>query len=159
MSLNHYTQLLYYIKQLADSDPLVNKVTQGNVDQIDFNQMNLTPLVHINLSDALFTNGSTVVFNGTITALDLPNDNNEINDDDFFNNNNDVDIMNETLAIVNRIWSRMHSDFEKENMVAEENAPVTFVEGTGQNGLKGCEVSFRVEMPNNTLNLCQYPIT
>ena len=156
--MNHYTELLNYIKQLADSDPLVNKVTQGDAEEIDFNKMNLTPLVHISIGAGSFSNGSTVNLNVELSAVSVVDINKEINTDEFYFNDNKVDNLNECLAILNRIWSRMATDFEKKNIVASENPSFDEIEGIGSNALNGWNLSFSVEMPNQQLRLCQYPI-
>ena len=156
--MNHYTELLNYIKELADSDPLVNKVTQGNADEIDFNKMNLTPLVHISINAGSFTNGSSVILNVELAAVNVVDINKEVNTDEFYFNDNRVDNLNETMAIINRIWSRMTTDFERKNIVASENPSFDEIEGIGSNALNGWSISFNVEMPNEQLSLCQYPI-
>jgi uncharacterized Ntn-hydrolase superfamily protein len=156
--MNHYTELLNYIIELAGTDPLVNKVTQGNAEEIDFNKMNLTPLVHISIGAGSFTNGSSVVLNVELAAVALVDVNTEINTDQFYFNNNRVDNLNECLAILNRIWSRMATDFEKKNIIASENPGFDEIEGMGSNALNGWNLSFTVEMPNKQLSLCQYPI-
>ena len=156
--MNHYTELLNYIKELADSDPLVNKVTQGNADEIDFNKMNLTPLVHISINAGSFTNGSSVILNVELAAVNVVDINKEVNTDEFYFNDNRVDNLNETMAIINRIWSRMTTDFERKNIVASENPSFDEIEGIGSNALNGWNISFTVEMPNEQLSLCQYPI-
>lgn len=156
--MNQYTELLYYIKKLADSDPLVHKVTQGQADEIDFNKMNITPLVHIYIGAGSFTNGSTIIFNVELAAVSLVDINPEVNTDEFLFNDNKVDNLNECLAILNRIWSRMVSDFSQQNITASENPSFTEITGVGANALNGWKIDFTVEMPNNQLSLCQYPI-
>ncbi len=156
--MNHYTELLYYIKELADSDPLVNKVTQGSIEDVDLNKMNLFNLVHISVTGASFTNGSTVGFDVQLGAYGLRDINKEVNTDQFFLNDNEVDNLNETLAILNRIWSRMVTDFADRDIVADENPTLDIITEENTNILDGWILTFSVVMPNNQISLCQYPL-
>lgn len=157
--MNHYTELLYYIKELADSDPLVNKVTQGSIDDVDLNKMDIFNLVHISITGGSFSNGSTVSLDVQLGAYGLRDINKEVNTDSFFLNDNEVDNLNETLAILNRIWSRMVTDFADRDIVASENPPFEVIVEENTNILDGWILNFEVVMPNNEISLCQYPLS
>lgn len=60
--MNHYTQVLTYLKTLAEQDSFVNTVTQGDMSDVDINKMNVFNLVHIDVLTAGFTNGKTITF-------------------------------------------------------------------------------------------------
>lgn len=156
--MNHYTELITYIKQLADSDPLVNKVVQGNLDEIDFDKITIPPIVDITVNKGSFSNGSTVNFTIELASLSLLDNVKEQTTDNLFFNTNEVDVFNETLAILNRIFSSMVNDFSKVNIKASENPSLEKVYGVGGNGLFGWLLTFDVEMPNNKISLCQHPI-
>ena len=153
--MNQYTELLYYIKSLADADALVNTVTKGDFELLDLDKANIFPLVHINITDAGFTNGSTVKFSLQVGCFDIRDINKEIRDNKFWEQDNEVDNHNETLAVLNRMWLKMFTDFELNNITASENPTLeiqTFVRG---NTLDGWILSFEVEMPNTTISLCE----
>lgn len=153
--MNQYTELLYYIKQLAEADVLVNTVARGPMDSIDLEKQNLYPLVHLDITAGAFSNGQTVLFDVEIACLDIRDINKEIIEaDKFWPNDNEVDNHNATHAILNGIWSKMFRDFEANNITASEDPTlekITFGEG---NLLDGWLLSFTVEMPNDTINLC-----
>jgi flagellar basal body P-ring protein FlgI len=153
--MNHYTQLLYYIKQLAESDSLVNHVTQGNISEVDVDKMIVPTLVNVTVTGGSFTNGSTVNLDVEIACLAQRDINKEVRTDDFWLQDNEVDNMNETLAILNRLWLTMYKDFEKNNITASENPTLSpIIYGTAKI-LDGWVLTFTVEMPNTTINLCQ----
>lgn len=154
--MNHYTEVLRYIKQLAEQDPLVNTVTQGVWDDLDIDNANLFPLVHIYVSGAAFTNGQTVILNVQIGAFAVRDKVNEVVTDKFWRQDNEVDNFNETLAILNRIWTKMYTDFEERDITATENPNAESHSETRGNLLDGWVLTFDVELPNTTLNLCQY---
>lgn len=152
--MNQYSELLYYIKKLADADELVNGVSKGDFEVLDLEKQNIFPLVHININEGGFTNGSVVKFGVQIGAFDIRDINKEVVIDKLWGQDNEVDNHNTTLAILNRMWLKMYTDFEKVNITASENPPLdkqTFIRG---NLLDGWILSFEVEVPNTTINLC-----
>jgi hypothetical protein len=154
--MNHYTQLLYYIKQLAEADAFVNHVTQGSLAEADVDKMIVPTLVNIAITGGSFTNGSVIVLNVELACLAQRDINKEVRTDDFWLQDNEVDNMNETLAVLNRLWLTMYKDFEKQNITSSENPslqPIVF--GTAKL-LDGWLLTFDVEMPNTTINLCQF---
>jgi hypothetical protein len=151
--MNQYTELIYYFKALLEADPLVNTVTQGDADEMALNKMDVFMLCHINVGDAIFTNGQTVGFNCEITCLDIIDHNLEQTEDKFFKNNNEVDVYNETLAVLNRFWSNVHIDFEEKGIKAPENATLEKGALETKDNAVGWKLPFSVELPNRKLNL------
>ena len=153
--MNHYSQLLYYIKQLAEEDENVNHVTKGNLTEADVDKMIIPPLVNIDINSGSFTNGNTVNFTVELACLAQRDKVNEVRTDDFWLQDNEADNLNETHAILNRIWLKMYRDFEKENITASENPSLTAILFGTAKVLDGWLLTFDVEMPNTTINLCQ----
>lgn len=154
--MNHYSELLTYIKSLLEQDPLVNTITQGDFDKVDLYKMNIYPLAHIYLGDVQFTNGQTIQMNVSIGAMNKRDSNPEVNEDKFWNNDNEIDNYNEMLAVLNRLWTKMYTDFEYAGITASENPQVTKRgQDLDKNKLEGYQLEFVVTMPNSTLSLCQ----
>lgn len=152
--MNQYTRLLIYIKQLAEANELINTVTKGNVDKIDLEKANIYPLLHISIDDGSFTNGSTIIFNVALECLQQRDLNKEVVTDKFWRQDNEVDNHNETLAILNDIWTRLLRDWESKDITASENPTFTKIEFEKGNILDGWALEFSVELPNTTLSLC-----
>lgn len=151
--MNGYSELLNYIKQLGE--PLVNKITNVGGDQIDQNKKTIFPLLDVYIVSGGFPSDSTIMFNVTLTCLDIRDINKEVNTDDFWNNDNEIDNINNCLSIVNRIWLQMIKDFEENNITASENPSFEIGTLTHANLLDGVTMSFDVTMPNTVINLCQ----
>lgn len=152
--MNHYSNLLSYIKQLAEQDVFVNTVTQGEWERLDLDKGNIFPLVHIQINGAGFSNGQTVTFDVQIGCFSVRDKNNETVTDKFWLQDNEVDNMNETFAVLNRLWLQMYRDFESNNITASENPTLEPTYFDYKNLLDGWILSFEVEMPNTTLSLC-----
>ena len=153
--MNQYSELLRYIKKLGEDDVFINTVTQGNFSRIDLDKGNIFPLLHTTVLSAEFNNGATIVFNVEIAALQQRDTNKEINTDKFTNNDNQIDNLNEMLAVLNRLWLVMYTDFEDKGFIASENPSLDIIEPETQtNSIEGWRMVFNIEMPNEEISLC-----
>lgn len=151
--MNGYSELLRYIKKIGQ--PLVNTITQGYWEDVDINKQNIFPLLHVFIGDASFPSDSVIEFNVQIGCFDIRDINKEVNTDKYYSNDNEIDNMNATMAVLNRIWLLMLHDFEDNNITA---SPVPTLEKRSQvneNILDGWTITFDVQVPNTTINLCQ----
>lgn len=153
--MNQYSQLLNYLKSLADADVFIRDVTKGDWEKQELNKNIKFPQCHINVTDANFNNGSTIVFGVQIGVFDIRDLSKENSTDIFWEQDNEVDNHNETLASLNRMWLTMLTDFEKTNITASENPSLEIVTFDRANILDGWILTFQVEIPNTTINLCQ----
>ncbi len=67
--MNQYTQILYYLKELAERDGFVNTVKQGEISELDIEKTNIFPLVNVAVTGGGFTNGQTILFNIDLKAF------------------------------------------------------------------------------------------
>ncbi len=151
--MNQLTQLYLYLKQLAEADNLVNSVMK-TVD-IDLKKEVMFPLVNINIISGSFTNGSTVQFNIELACFNQRDINKEINTDDFWGQDNEVDNHNLCVAVLNRMWLNMYTDFEQNNITSSENPTFELGSFEGAKLVDGARLTFTVEVPNTELSLCQ----
>ena len=149
--MNQLTELYSYIKQLAEADSQVNKVTKKQ----DLAKESIFPLVNVIIESGGFTNGSTVNFNVELSCFDIRNISKEIQTDDFWGNDNEVDNHNLAIAVLNRLWNKMYIDFEENNITASENPAFELGSFEAPKLLDGARLTFSVEVPNTTINLCQ----
>ena len=149
--MNQLTELYKYIKELAEADSQVNKVTKKQ----DLAKETIFPLVNVIVESGGFTNGSTVNFNVELSCFDIRNINKEIQTDDFWGNDNEVDNHNLAIAVLNRLWNKMYIDFEENNITASENPAFELGSFEAPKLLDGARLTFSVEVPNTTINLCQ----
>ena len=152
--MNQYTELLIYLKTLAKLYG-ANTVTKDAPDSVDLQKTNIFPLVNISIANGSFSNGSTISFNVVLEAIINRDANKEVVDDKFWSNDNEVDNHNDTLAILNKMWIAMYRDFEDKNITSSDSPTFEKITLGGTNLLDGWELSFDVELPNTTLNLCQ----
>ena len=149
--MNQLSELYKYFKQLADADDLVNKVMKS----ADLNKETIFPLVNIDIQGGAFTNGSTINFNIELSCFNIRDINKEVITDDFWGQDDEVDNHNLALAVLNRIWLTMLTDFEKTNITASENPTFELGSFEGAKLLDGARLTFTVETPNTIIDLCQ----
>lgn len=148
--MNQLTELYLYFKTLAEQDNQVNKVTKS----AELNKETLFPLVNVMIESGGFTNGSTVNFNVELSCFDIRDINKEVQTDDFWGQDNEVDNHNLAIAVLNRMWLSMYRDFEDNNITASENPTFELGSLEGAKLLDGARLTFTVEVPNTTINLC-----
>ena len=154
LGLNHYSELLRYIRSLSDTDEFISTTTQGITEDIDLDKGNIFPLFNIEIFDATFPN-NTVTFQVQLTALDIRDLNkNDETLDKFFLNDNKIDNLNETLAVLNRMVGKMRKDFGNSNISIDGVPSAAKHEEWGKNLLDGWSLTMTVVMPNTVINLC-----
>jgi len=147
-----YSQLLKYIKSLAQSEEYINTSTMG--EDLDLNKSNIFPLFNVDVTGASFTSNRTVTFDVTMSALDVRSINKDANSDKFYGNDNEIDNHNATISVLNNIWVKMHRDFAKNNITASDNPSLEMITFSDKNLLDGWSINFTVEMPTSGVDLC-----
>tara|TARA_B100000900_G_scaffold400292_1_gene403760 strand:+ start:991 stop:1461 length:471 start_codon:yes stop_codon:yes gene_type:complete len=97
-----FYQVTQTIKTSLLSDPNVNSVTTGDITEIDLSKQTIFPLSHI-IVNSVTTQEQVLVFNVTIMAMDIVNENKEDSTDIFTGNNNEQDVLNTQLGVLNKI--------------------------------------------------------
>ena len=149
--MNQLSQLYKYLYELADADEQVNKVLKTP----DLAKETIFPLVNIMIESGGFTNGSTINFNIELSCFNIRDINKEIQTDDFWQQDNELDNHNLAIAVLNRMWLKMYTDFEDNNITSSENPTFELGSLEGSKLLDGARLTFTVEVPNTELSLCQ----
>lgn len=148
-----YTEILEYLKSLAEADPQVNTVTRGEVSKLDLDKQNIYPLVHIDLASGTFNSARTITYEVYIAALQGRDMNNEVITDKYWGQDNEVDNHNETMIIVQKIWGQIFREWQN-NLLGSDATPsfekITYAKG---NILDGWALTFNIEVPFD-IDLC-----
>lgn len=151
--MNGYSELLRYFKKIGQ--PLVNTITQGDFADVDLNKKNIFSLLHVSIGNASFPSDGVIRFNVQLGCFDIRDLNKAIDTDKYYGNDNEIDNLNSTLEVLNRIWLLMLKDFEEKDITASENPTLEQMTETRKNLLDGWVMTFDVDVPNVTINLCQ----
>lgn len=153
--LNQYSQLYATLKEIAESNPMVNTVTKGEIEKLDLDKNNIFPLVHIHIGNAQFVGGGRViefeVFVACLTERDI---NKEVITDKYWGQDNEADNHNETLAMLNQMWTTIYRRWDEASEIStDEDATLEKVTYAKGNILDGWEMSFNIQVEND-FDLC-----
>ena len=146
--MNQYTQILYYIKSLADAEDYVSTVTNSGGLDIDDDKGNIFPIFDIFIDNASFPTNNVIRFNITLTCVDLRDTNKqETNVNKFLGNDNEPDNLNETLSALFRVWGKMNNEFNELGISSGDDPQASPLLGEGKNVYDGWSLPIVVEVP------------
>jgi len=152
--MNIYSKLLQTIKTIAEQDDSVNTVTNNGRIDLDINKTDLFPIVDVFVTGATFPSDAVIRLTIELVCVDLRDTNNEVTSDKFWNQDNEVDNLGETLMVINRIWKKLYKDFEDTNITASESPALVPIEGDGKDVYDGWSITFDVDVPSVEMSLC-----
>ena len=100
--MNGLYRVLEKVKEVLESDIDVNKVTYGDITQIDLDKQTIYPLSHVMLNTVV-SNEQVLRFNISIIAMDIVDVTKE--EDDGYERRNEQDVLNTQLAVLNKTIS------------------------------------------------------
>ena len=101
--MNNFYNLIDTIKQLLSSSEFNNKVTFGDITEVDLGKLTNFPLVHMIIDEAVI-NERTIDYTLRIIAADIVDLLKEdITDNDYYGNNNMQDILNTQMGVLTRL--------------------------------------------------------
>ena len=101
-----YYQLTETIKEQLLADVNVNTVTTGDITDVNLSKQDIFPLSHIIVNNVT-VNEQTLDFNISILSCDIVNQS-KLQTTDIFTDNNDIqNILNNQLAVLNRLIQRL----------------------------------------------------
>jgi hypothetical protein len=102
--MNGLYRVLEKIKEVLEADVDVNKVTYGDITQIDLDKQTIYPLSHVMLN-TIVSNEQVLRFNISIIAMDIVDVTKE--EDDGYERSNEQDVLNTQLAVLNKAIQKM----------------------------------------------------
>ena len=105
--MNNFYNLIDTIKQLLSSSEFNNKVTFGDITEVDLGKLTNFPLVHMIIDEAVI-NERTIDYTLRIIAADIVDLLKEdITDNDYYGNNNMQDILNTQMSVLTRLINKL----------------------------------------------------
>ena len=106
--MNFY-ELIDLLKQLIEENSFTNKITFGDISDIDLNKDTTFPLLHIMLEEAVIEE-KTIDYRLNVIAADVVDIIDEnLGVDDFYGNDNTQDILNTQLRVVTIVPAKASS--------------------------------------------------
>jgi len=94
------------LKEALLSEPFVNTVTFGSLDDVDLNKQTIFPLSHIIVNNTT-VGTKTLTFNISILSMDIVDISKDEIEDIFVGNDNEQDVLNTQLALQTRVLNTL----------------------------------------------------
>ena len=105
--MNNFYNLIDTIKQLLSSSEFNNKVTFGDITEVDLGKLTNFPLVHMIIDEAVI-NERTIDYTLRIIAADIVDLLKEdVPNNDYYGNNNMQDILNTQMSVLTRLINQL----------------------------------------------------
>jgi|SRR5210317_346570 len=143
------------VKDKLKANGITNKVTFGDILEVDLDKTTIYPLAHISLGDVVFA-PQIITATIQIFCLDIVDKTNELGDDDlFYGNDNLQDILNTQLQVVNDIQQELRrgSLFTDQLQVSTDITASPFLDNF-ENQLAGWAATISIEIPNTEHTIC-----
>ena len=136
-----------------NADPIVNEVTQGDIFSVDLNKKTIFPLVHIIVNNST-AEEFVIRYNITIMAMDIVDFSKQIDTDQFYGMDNQIDALNSMHDVLIRAYKLMKAGSIWDSKVQVEDTAnlEPFVERF-ENNLAGWAMTFDVVVPND-MTIC-----
>lgn len=149
--MNGLYRVLEKIKETLEADIDVNKVTFGDITQIDLDKQTIYPLSHVILN-AITSNEQVLRFSVSVIAMDLVDVTKE--EDDGFERSNEQDVLNTQLAVVNKLVQKMRiGTLFVDKYQVEGDASIEPFTDRFENQVAGVVITFEV-MIENDVDVC-----
>jgi len=142
-----------FLKSLLQEDINVHTILHGLKSTMDINKKNIFPIAHIQVTNSTIQTGY-VGFTFEVVAVDLRNISKQMATDKWLGNDNELDNLNTTHAILNRLLTKLRNtrnDFKIELNNEPSLQPIIFEE---TNLLDGWRTEIELIIPNNEINVC-----
>ena len=151
--MREFYTVIDFLKSLLQEDINVHTILHGLKSTMDINKKNIFPISHIQVTNSTIQTGY-VGFTFEIVAVDLRNVSKQMITDKWLGNDNELDNLNTTHAILNRLLTKLRNtrnDFRIELNNEPTCQPIIFEE---TNLLDGWRTEIELIIPNNEINVC-----
>jgi hypothetical protein len=142
-------RVLEILKSELNSSPFCNSVTVGTLTEIDLAKMTIFPMAHLTL-DNVTHNDNSLSFQITMFNLDIVDVSKEPTTDQVYGNDNLIYIWTNQLFVLNRLISRLKSNFTNyEGWELDGNPQSEFIDKQFENMLAGYQTTINLTVPND----------
>jgi hypothetical protein len=144
------------LRERLDANTTTNKVTFGDILEIDLDKTTIYPLAHITMGDVTFSE-HIVTVSIQLFCLDIVDATNELTQDDlFYGNDNLQDVLNTQLQVANDIQQQLRRGelFDNDLQLLSDITASPFMDNF-ENQLAGWAVTINIQLPNNEISICE----
>lgn len=149
--MNTYFKVIDDLKAAAIAEPFVNKVTQGDISDVDLDRSSIYPLCHLSILNSTIAPGA-VSLDISVILMDIVDTIAE--DTDVTGSSNEMNVINTQLNVASRLHAMLErkADF-RETYQLDTPFTCEFFTERFENDLAGVTATFTVTM-RNTMTSC-----
>ena len=137
------------IKVELDSNPFCNKVTLGEMTEIDLAKQTIFPLANITMDNVTHSENS-LTFQITVVNVDIVDISKDVPENDIYGNDNLIYIWTNQLYVINRLIARLReSSINDYIWQLDGDIQSDFINKEMENMLAGYSTTFNVTVPND----------
>jgi len=137
------------VKTELDSNPFCNKVTLGEMTEVDLAKMTIFPLANITMDNVTHSENS-LTFQITVVNVDIVNVSKDLPVNDIYGNDNLIYIWTNQLYVINRLISRLReSSINDYIWQLDGDIQSDFINKEMEGMLAGFSTTFNVTIPND----------
>jgi len=141
------------MKDELESNPFCNKVTLGELTELDLAKMTMFPLANITMDNVTHSENS-LTFQITIVNVDIVDISKDVIQDNIYGNDNLIYIWTNQLYVINRLVARLRqSTLAIDTMELEGDPQSEFINKEFENMLAGFTTTINLTVPND-INKC-----
>jgi len=141
------------MKDELESNPFCNKVTLGELTELDLAKMTMFPLANITMDNVTHSENS-LTFQLTIVNVDIVDISKDAIQDNIYGNDNLIYIWTNQLYVINRLVARLRqSTIAIDTMELEGDPQSEFINKEFENMLAGFTTTISLTVPND-INKC-----
>lgn len=147
--MNTYFKIIDDIKTALSAEPFINKVSQGDIYEIDLNKKTIFPLAHI-IIESIDIQTNRISLSVSILLMDIVDISKDSTTNLIRKNNNELDAINNMLNVSARLQALLarhnnyHADYELDSSFSCSPFKERF-----ENNLAGISVDFTINMAND----------
>lgn len=137
------------IKVELDSNPFCNKVTLGEMTEVDLAKQTIFPLANITMDNVTHSENS-LTFQITVVNVDIVDISKDVPENDIYGNDNLIYIWTNQLYVINRLIARLReSSINDYIWQLDGDIQSDFINKEMENMLAGYSTTFNVTVPND----------
>ena len=141
------------IKTELDSNPFCNKVTLGEMTEVDLAKQTMFPLANITMDNVTHSENS-LTFQITVVNVDIVDISKDVPADNIYGNDNLIYIWTNQLYVINRLVSRLReSTISYDTMELDGDPQSEFINKEFENMLAGFTTTINITVAND-INKC-----
>lgn len=141
------------LKDLLEQDINVHTIVHGLRSGMDINKKNIFPLVHLQVTNSQADN-QYISFTFEVAVLDIRNISKQIVTDKFLQNDNELDNLNTTHAVLNRLITKLRLQNNESKIELNNTPTLTPIIFEEMNLLDGWRTELELIIPNTEINVC-----